>query len=65
MRIQEKILRMDTKKAKYCYATGVWVPTLAGIALLFGIGNAFDSVVSPGAYVFLLKRERIKLLDVE
>lgn len=47
------------------YATGVWVPTLTGIALLFGIGNAFDSVVSLGAYVFLLKRERIKLLDVE
>ena len=47
------------------YVTGVWVPTLTGIALLFGIGNAFDSVVSLGAYVFLLKRERIKLLDVE
>ena len=47
------------------YATGVWVPTLTGIALLFGIGNAFDSVVSLGAYVFLLKREKIKLLDVE
>ena len=47
------------------YATGMWTPTLTGIALLFGIGNAFDSVVSLGAYVFLLKMERIKLLDVE
>jgi hypothetical protein len=43
----------------------VWVPTLTGIALLFGIGNAFDSMVSLGAYVFLLKREKIDLLDVE
>lgn len=47
------------------YATGVWVPTLAGIALLFGIGNAFDSIVSLGAHVFLLKKEKICLLDVE
>ena len=47
------------------YATGVWVPTLTGIALLFGIGNAFDSVVSLGAYMFLLKRERICLMNVE
>ena len=46
------------------YATGVWVPTLTGIALLFGIGNAFDSVVSLGAYVFLLKRERINILNI-
>ena len=37
------------------YATGVWIPTLTGIALLFGIGNAFDSVVSLCAYVFLLR----------
>ena len=37
------------------YVTGVWTPTLIGIALLFGIGNAFDTVVSFGAYVFLVK----------
>ncbi|WP_022780053.1 MATE family Na+-driven efflux transporter [Butyrivibrio sp. AE3009] len=28
------------------YLTGVWTPTLIGIALMFGGGNAFDSVVS-------------------
>ncbi|MBR5280346.1 MAG: multidrug transporter, partial [Clostridia bacterium] len=28
------------------YATNLWTPTLTGIALLFGIGNAFDSIVS-------------------
>ena len=45
------------------YATSVWAPTLTGIALLFGIGNAFDSLVSLVAYVFLLKKERINLLS--
>ena len=28
------------------YLAGVWTPTLIGIALMFGGGNAFDSVVS-------------------
>jgi hypothetical protein len=40
----------------------VWTPSLIGIALLFGIGNAFDSVVSMVAYVFLLKKEKINIL---
>lgn len=43
------------------YATGIWIPTLTGIALLFGIGNAFDSVVSLCAYVFLLRKQRISI----
>ena len=47
------------------YATGAWVPTLTGIALLFGVGNAFDSIVSFVAYAFLLKKERISILDTE
>ena len=47
------------------YATNVWTPTLTGIALLFGIGNAFDSIVSFVAYAFLLKKEKINLLKVE
>lgn len=47
------------------YLTGVWTPSLIGIALLFGIGNVFDSVVSFGAYAFLLKKEKINLLAVE
>ena len=42
------------------YITGVWTPSLIGIALLFGVGNAFDSVVSLVAYAFLLKKEKIK-----
>ncbi len=47
------------------YITGVWTPTLIGIALLFGIGNAFDSIVSLGAYVFLLKKEKLNVLAPE
>ena len=46
------------------YATEIWVPTLTGIALLFGIGNAFDSIVSLGAYVFLLRKQRISILNI-
>ena len=47
------------------YLCGVWTPTLIGIAVLFGIGNAFDSVVSLVAYVFLLKKQKINILEVE
>ena len=47
------------------YATNVWTPTLIGIALLFGIGNAFDSIVSLVAYVFMLKKEKINLCNIE
>lgn len=47
------------------YVTGVWEPTLIGIALLFGIGNAFDTIVSLGAYWYLLRRHHINILDVE
>ena len=47
------------------YATNIWTPTLAGIALLFGIGNGFDSIISLVAYIFLLKKEKINILSVE
>ena len=47
------------------YATNIWAPTLMGIALLFGVGNAFDSVVSLLAYGYMLKKEKINILDVE
>ena len=43
----------------------VWTPSLIGIALLFGIGNAFDTIVSLGAYWFLLKRKGINILKIE
>ena len=47
------------------YLCGVWQPTLIGIALLFGIGNAFDAIVSLVAYIFLLKKKKINILDIE
>lgn len=47
------------------YITGVWTPTLIGIALLFGIGNAFDTVVSAVAYAYLVKKKRTSLLRTE
>ena len=47
------------------YFTNVWTPSLTGIALLFGIGNVFDSIVSLVAYVYLLKKRKINVLNVE
>lgn len=47
------------------YTTKIWTPTLTGIALLFGFGNAFDSIVSLVAYVYMLKKQKINILDVE
>ena len=46
------------------YLCGVWQPTLIGIALLFGIGNAFDGIVSLVAYAFLLKKKKIKRMKM-
>lgn len=47
------------------YITNAWTPTLTGIALLFGLGNAFDSIVSFIAYVYMLRKETINILNVE
>lgn len=38
------------------YREGLWTPSLNGIALLFGIGIAFDSVVSFVVYVYMMKK---------
>ena len=43
------------------YAAHIWTPTLTGIALMFGIGNGFDSIVSAIAYVHLLKKQKIDI----
>lgn len=43
------------------YRAGIWAPTLTGIALLFGFGIAFDSVVSFAAYLWLLKKEKVHI----
>ena len=47
------------------YLCGVWEPTLIDIALLFGIGNAFDAIVSLIAYAFLLKKNKINILNID
>ena len=47
------------------YLFGVWQPTLIGIALLFGIVNTFDTIVSLVAYAFLLKEKKINIPDIE
>ena len=47
------------------YLCGAWQPTLIGIALLFGIGNAFDAIISLVAYAYLLKKKKINILDIE
>lgn len=47
------------------YVLEVWEPSLTGIALLFGIGNAFDSLVSFAAYRYLLRKWKISILDVK
>ena len=47
------------------YLAGKWTPTLISIALLFGVGNAFDSIVSGGAFAYLLKKRKINIFDVE
>lgn len=39
------------------YLTEVWSPTLIGIAIMFGCGNAFDAVVSGVAYWYFYKKE--------
>ena len=39
------------------YLCGVWKPTLIGIALMFGGGNAFDTLISYIAYRYFLHRQ--------
>ena len=41
------------------YLADIWMPTLNGIALLFGLGIAFDSVVSLCAYLHLRKKQEL------
>ena len=43
------------------WKTGVWVPTLTGIALMFGIGMAIDLIPTLGCYIYLLKKENVKI----
>lgn len=42
------------------WKTGVWIPSLTGIALMFGIGMAIDFIPTLGCYLYLLKKEKIQ-----
>ena len=42
------------------WKTDMWVPTLKGIALMFGIGMAIDLIPTFGCYLYLLKKEQVK-----
>lgn len=44
------------------YKCNIWTPSLVSIALLFGIGMAFDFVVSLFAYLFLLRKYKISIV---
>ena len=45
------------------YLSGKWSPTLTGIALMFGFGNAFDSFVSGFAYRHYLRKNGIRIFS--
>ena len=42
------------------WKTGVFVPTLTGIALMFGVGTVLDLIPTIACYVYLLKKEGVK-----
>lgn len=43
------------------YLLKIWTPTLMGIALMFGFGNIFDSIVSAVVYGCYLKKKDIRI----
>ncbi len=43
------------------YITGLFVPTLLGIALMFGIGMAIDFIPTLVLYIRMLKKQNIKI----
>jgi Na+-driven multidrug efflux pump len=47
------------------YATGIYQPTLTRIALMFAIGIAFDSLLTYGMFVWMLRKRGINLLTNE
>ncbi|MCR4692725.1 MAG: multidrug transporter [Firmicutes bacterium] len=45
------------------YLFGLWIPTLTGIALMFGFGNIFDSIVSAVAYMYFLRKNSVRIIN--
>lgn len=47
------------------YLYEVWTPSLIGITLMFGLGLAFDSFISLAVYIYMLKKNRINIFNIE
>jgi hypothetical protein len=45
------------------YVTGLYVPTLELIALMFAAGIAFDSLLTYGMFYWMLKKKNILILE--
>ena len=45
------------------YLLDLWTPTLTGIALMFGFGNIFDSIVSAVAYMYFLRKNSVRIIN--
>ena len=43
------------------WKAGIWIPTLTGITLLFGIGMAVDLIPTIWCYCVLLKKEQVRI----
>lgn len=43
------------------YITGIFVPSLLGISLMFGIGMALDFIPTISLYIWMLKKKNIKI----
>ncbi len=43
------------------WKTGVFIPTLTSISLMFGVGMAIDLIPTIGCYIYLLKKEKISI----
>ena len=43
------------------YLSGIFVPSLLGICLMFGIGMALDFIPAMIIYILVLKKENIKI----
>jgi hypothetical protein len=43
------------------YVTGVFIPTLTSIAIMFGVGMALDFIPTMVIYIWMLKKENIKI----
>lgn len=53
--------RLDFINTMYFDRTFYWL----GIALMFGIGNLFDSIVSLIAYLYLIKKNNLNILKYD